>query len=71
MSDPGCEMLEARFELRQNNSRVKASSNSSAGIHAQEQPRRPEKEGGIGTEAGVAARFQSRCKQVDAVQIAE
>lgn len=64
-------MLEARFELRQNNSRVKATSNSSAGIQAQEQPRGPEKEGGIGIEAGVAARSQSRRKQVDVVQIAE
>lgn len=40
-------MVEAGFEFRMTHSRVKSSSNSRAGVFAQEQPRKTRKEGGI------------------------
>ena len=61
-------VVEAGFELRTTHSRVKSSSNSRAGVCAQEQPRKPRKEGGIEIDKVEESRG---CKQVDVVQIVE
>lgn len=60
-------MVEAGFEFRMTHSRVKSFSNSRAGVCAQEQPRKPRKEGDI--EIDKVGAFD--CKQVDTVQIVE